>query len=53
MDKVYFTFEGDVLVKNTPCPQFGENCYKSEIIIDKETFLECVKRWMTESEDKE
>lgn len=52
MNEVYFTFEGDVLVKNTPCPQLGENVYKTEIVIDKETFLECMKRWMTESEGK-
>ncbi len=32
--KVEFTFEGDVLVKNTPCPQLGENIYKTEVVID-------------------
>ncbi len=49
MNKVYFTFEGDVLIKNTPC---GENICKAEIVIDKETFLECMKRWMVESEER-
>ena len=43
MSEVYFIFEDDVLVKNTPCPQLGENVYKTEIVIDKETFLECMK----------
>ena len=52
MNKVIFTFEGDVLVKHTPCPQYGEDFYQTEIVIDKETFLECMKRWMSESEEK-
>lgn len=50
MNEVYFSFEGDVLVKHTPCPEYGENCYKIEIVIDKETFLECMKLW-TQKED--
>lgn len=52
MNKVEFTFVGDVLVKDIPCPQFGEGCYQPEVVIDKETFLECIKRWVTESEGK-
>ena len=50
-NKVFFTFEGDKLVKTTPCPQCGEDCYKSETVIDKGTFLECMKRWMTDTEE--
>lgn len=53
MSEVYFTFDDDVLFKSTPCPELGENVYKTEIVIDKEAFLECMKRWMTESEGKE
>lgn len=52
MNKVYFSFNDDVLFKNVPFPQGGKDCYQSEVVIDKETFLECVKRWMTEIEDK-
>ena len=53
MNKVEFTFEGnDVLVKHVPCPQFGEGCYQSEVVIDKETFLKCMKRWVAESEEQ-
>ena len=54
MNETYFEVEGDVVVKHTPMPQIGENYYKDEIVMTKEVFRECYKKWIEpqESEDK-
>ena len=54
MRKIYFEVEGDVVIKYTPMPAIGENIYKTEIVMNKEIFQECYKKWVEpqESEDK-
>ena len=55
MSKVLFDIEGDVLIKSTPMIEIGENVYKDEVVMTKEIFQECYKRWIAapESESKE
>ena len=56
MSKIYFEdfeVQDDVVVKYTPIPEMGENIYKTEIVMTKEIFQECYKKWIEpqESED--
>ena len=55
MNKIYFDVEDDVVIKHTPMPEIGENIYKTEIVMTKEIFQECYKKWVEsqEGEDKE
>ena len=55
MSQLYFEVEDDVVIKYTPMPEIGENTYKSEVVMTKEIFQECYKKWIEpqESEDKE
>lgn len=55
MSKIYFEVEDDVVIKHTPMPEAGENIYKTEIVMDKESFQECYKKWVEPQErsDKE
>jgi len=53
--KTEFEVKDDVVIKYTPVPGAGENIYKSEVIMTKEVFQECYKKWIEpqESEVKE
>lgn len=55
MSKIYFEVEGDVVIRSTPMPEIGENIYKTEVVMTKDTFQECYKKWIEsqESENKE
>ena len=55
MNKTFFEVEDDVVIKYTPMPEAGENIYKTEVVMTKEIFQECYKKWVEpqESEDKE
>lgn len=55
MNKTYFEVEDDVVIKYTPMPEIGENVYKTEVVMTKEAFQECYKKWVEpqESEAKE
>ena len=55
MSKIYFEIEDDIVIKHTPIPEIGENIYKTDVIMTKEIFQECYKKWIEsqESEDKE
>ena len=55
MNRIYFELKDDTVIKNTPMPEVGENIYKSEVVMTKEIFKECYKKWIEpqESEDKE
>ena len=53
MNKIYFGVEDDVVVKHTPMPEMGENCYKTEIVMTKEIFQECYKKWVEAEESAE
>ncbi len=39
-------FEKDNLYRYTPLPQYGEDMYKRELVMTKETFIECYNRWV-------
>jgi len=55
MSKIQFEVKDDVVIKCTPMPEAGENIYKTELVMTKEIFQECYKKWVEpqESEDKE
>ena len=55
MNKIYFKVEGDAVIKYTPVPKIGENVYETKIVLTKEIFQECYKKWIEsqESEDEE
>ncbi len=46
MTKIYFEVEDDVVIKHTPMLGIGENIYKTEVVITKEIFQECYKKWI-------
>lgn len=43
--KIHFEVKDDVVMKYTPMPEIGENTYKTEVVMTKEIFQECYKRW--------
>ena len=46
-DEIYFEIEDDVaVVKHTPLPEMGENIYKTEVVMTKDIFQECYKKWI-------
>ena len=55
MNKIYFEVEDDVVIKYTPMPEMGENMYRTEVVMNKEIFRECYKKWVEPQErsDKE
>ena len=53
MNKIYFNVEDDALIKETPMPQFGENTFKTEVVISKEAFIECYEKWIKEGRTTE
>jgi hypothetical protein len=53
MSKIYFEIEDDVVIRNTPMPQIGENIYKTEVVMTKEIFQECYKKWIESQESEE
>lgn len=52
MNKIYFEVKDDILIKNTPMPEIGENIYNTEIVMTKEIFQECYKRWVERQESE-
>ena len=48
-----FEVTDDAVIKFAPVPEAGENTYKCEVIMTKEVFQECYKKWIEpqESED--
>ena len=52
MNKIYFEVEGDVVFKHTPMPTIGENIYKTEVVMTKEIFQECYKKWVEPQESE-
>ena len=47
MNNVIFKIIDDVLVKDIPEPTLGANVCRREVVMDKETFLMCLKKWVT------
>lgn len=52
MSEIYFEVEDNVVIKNIPMPEIGENIYKTEIVMTKEIFQECYKKWIESSESE-
>ena len=52
MNEIYFEVEDDVVIKYTPMPEIGEDTYKTEVVMTKEIFQECYKKWV-ESQESE
>ena len=50
MNKIYFEVEDDVVIKHTPMSEIGENIYKTEVVMTKEIFQECYKKWIEPQE---
>lgn len=53
MRKIHFEVEDDVVIKYTPMPEAGENIYKTEVVMNKEIFQECYKKWVEPQESDE
>lgn len=53
MSEIHFEVKDDVVVKYTPI-EMGENIYKNiyktEIVMTKEIFQECYKKWIESQE---
>jgi hypothetical protein len=39
-------FNDDKLFVCTPLPQYGEGVYKTKLVMTKEAFQECYKKWI-------
>ena len=54
MIEIHFEVVDDVVFKYTPMIGIGEDMYKAEVVMTKEIFQECYKKWIEsrESEDR-
>lgn len=53
MNKIYFEVENDVVIKYIPMPEIGEYTYKTDIVMTKEVFQECYKKWIEPQKSEE
>ena len=55
MNKIFFEIEDDVVIRYTPMSEIGKDIYKTEVVMTKDIFQECYKRWVEPQErsDKE
>lgn len=51
MAKQKLEFIGDEVYVYTELPQYGEEVYETHLIMTKEIFQECYKRWIKGVED--
>lgn len=51
--KISFDIEDNVLIKNIPMPDIGNNIYRQEIVIDKDTFVKCYEEWIVKERENE
>lgn len=51
MNKIHFEINGDSVIKYTPMPEIYENTYKTDIVMTKEIFQECYKKWIEKKEE--
>lgn len=47
----YLEFENDKLYHYYPLPQYGDGICKRELVMTKEIFIACYKRWIEGEED--
>jgi len=52
MSEIHFEVKGDVVVKYTPVPEIGGNCYKTEVVMTKDIFQECYEKWIKSQESE-
>lgn len=52
MSEIHFEVKDDAVIKYTPMPEIGEHCYKTEVVMIKETFQECYKKWIEPQESE-
>ena len=52
MKGIYFEIEGNVVIRHTPMPEIGKDIYKSEVVMNKEIFQECYKKWVKPQESE-
>ena len=45
-----FVFDGDLLYKHTPLLEYGDGIARAELVMTKEVFIECYKRWVVEEQ---
>ena len=53
MEQIEYDIIDDTLYAYIPCKKFGEGCYESKPIINKDVFIECYKRWVIPEIEKE
>ena len=46
MSEPKLEFNGDKLYLYTPLPQYGEGIYETSLVMTKDIFQECYKRWI-------
>jgi hypothetical protein len=46
-------FVDDKLFVYTPCPQYGDGVCKAQLVMTKEIFQECYKRWIKSQRERE
>lgn len=53
MGKEELKFDGDKLFVYTPLPQYGDGICKVQLVMTKEIFQACYKRWIETQESEE
>lgn len=53
MNKIYFEVVDDVVIKQTPMPEIGPDIYTNEVVMTKEIFQECYKKWIKPQKEYE
>ena len=53
MAKSKLEFVNDELYVYTPLPQYGNDIYEVRLVITKEIFQECYKRWIESQKEEE
>ena len=53
MSKEELRFDDDKLCAYTPLPQYGDGIYQVQLVMTKDIFQECYKRWIEQQESEE
>ena len=53
MNEEELRFDDDKLFAYTPLPQYGDGIYKVQLVMTKEIFQECYKKWIKSQENEE
>ena len=53
MSEINFEVVDDAIIKYKPMHEIGENIYKPEVVMTKEIFQECYKKWIGPQESEE